>query len=297
MKSQVGKAYLELHTAIFLFGFTGILGRLISLDAVLLVWYRMGLTALGMLAVCYFTGSLKILSGKQLITVTAVSSTITMHWLLFYGTIKFASVSVAMICLSAITLFTALLEPLIFRKRISKLQILFSSFAILGVWLMSGSQESGIYGVLLGLASAFFSALFTVLNKKILPAYNSRNLAFHEITCGFILLTLCLPAIQSFFQPGEFLPGTSDWIYLILLSFFCTVVAFNLSLSSLRFLSPFTSNLALNLEPVYGIALAFIVFKEYELLDTGFYLGSLCIMLTVAGELYLKYRSRKLAPA
>lgn len=290
----IRRAYYELHMAVFLFGFTGILGRLITLEATLLVWYRMWMTAAIMFVYVWLIGKWKRLPLDELLRIVLFSSTITLHWILFYGTIKYAGVSVAMICLSAITLFTALLEPLILKRPFSKIQLLFSALVIVGVWLMARGQQGGITGVLLGLASAFFSSLFTVLNKTIVHRYDSRLLTFYELFSGVVLLTLFLPLIDYVMPVDRFLPSAGDWGYLLLLSFFCTVVAFNLSLRSLKHLTPFTVNLAINLEPVYGIALAFVVFKEYKMLGPGFYLGAICILFSVSGEIAWNYlRQRK----
>ncbi len=281
-------AYIELHTAVFLFGFTGILGRLISLDAGLLVWHRLWMTAVLMFIYVKYIGKFRILSWSEMLHIAIVSLAIVFHWILFYGAIKLASVSIAMICLSSITLFTALLEPLLFRKPFSPIQLVFSLLVIVGVSFMANDQQDQFVGILVGLASAFFSALFTVLNKFIVNKYDSRLLSLYEMGFGFILLTMLMPVVNIWLPQGDWLPGNSDWGYLFLLSFFCTVVAFNLSLSSLRSLSAFTVNLAINLEPVYGIALAFLVFQEHKLLGTGFYIGSVLILATVVGEVLWK---------
>ncbi|MFN5319463.1 MAG: DMT family transporter, partial [Bacteroidia bacterium] len=275
------KAYIELHTAVFLFGFTGILGQLIELNSNILVWHRLWMAALGMLAYVLVIGKWRMLTAKEIMRITAVSSVIVVHWLLFYGSIKLASVSVAMICLSTIALFTAILDPLIHRKPVAKAELALSVFAVLGVALMAEDQKQHILGIAVGLASAFFSALFTVLNKNLVDRYYSRLLSFYELFTGFLLLCVLLPIVNLMMPLGKWTPSGSDWMYLALLSFFCTVIAFNLSLSSLRFLSPFTVNLSINLEPVYGIALAFWVFKEYRELGVGFYLGAGIILCSV----------------
>jgi len=294
VEKKTGTAYFQLHTAVFLFGFTGILGKLISLEATMLVWHRLWMTSILMFAYVWFTGKWKRLPAKEVLKIVAISATITLHWVLFYASIKYTSVSVAMICLSSITFFTALLEPVILRKPLSAIQLVFSAFVILGVYLMANGQQDQFNGIIIGLASAFFSALFTVLNKTILHNYDSRVLSLYEIMSGTVLLTLALPLINMYLPLEQLLPTADDWIYLFLLSFFCTVVAFNLSLSSLRHLTPFTVNLAINLEPVYGILLAFVVFNEYELLGPGFYMGSACILLAVLGEIAWKaYKSKK----
>jgi drug/metabolite transporter (DMT)-like permease len=286
------KAYIELHTAVFLFGFTGILGQLIELNSNILVWHRLWMAALGMLGYVLLIGKWRLLSAKEIVRITAVSSVIVVHWLLFYGSIKLASVSVAMICLSTIALFTAILDPIIHRKPIAKAELALSVFAVLGVTLMAEDQKQHLLGIGVGLASAFFSALFTVLNKSLVDRYDSRLLSFYELFTGFLLLCVLLPIVNVMMPLGKWTPSGSDWLYLAILSFFCTVIAFNLSLSSLRFLSPFTVNLSINLEPVYGIALAFVVFQEYRELGLGFYLGAGLILASVLADVVWKKRRR-----
>jgi drug/metabolite transporter (DMT)-like permease len=286
-------AYLQLHTAVFLFGFTGILGDIISLDATMLVWHRMWMTSIMMFLYVWFIKKWRLLGAAETLKIAAVSLAIVIHWILFYASIKLASVSVAMICLSSITLFTALLEPLILKKQFSKIELLFSVLVIVGVYFMADDQKQHVIGIFVGLASAFFSALFTVLNKRLVGQYDSRLLSLYELSAGFVLLTLLLPVTSLFIPVASYWPTTNDWFYLFLLSFFCTVVAFNLSLSSLRHLSPFTVNLAINLEPVYGIALAFVLLKEYRELGSGFYIGALFILLAVLLELIWKQYQKK----
>jgi drug/metabolite transporter (DMT)-like permease len=292
-KSGNLRPYTELHTAVFLFGFTGILGQLIELNSNILVWHRLWMAALGMLGYVLLIGKWRLLTAKEIVRITAVSSVIVVHWLLFYGSIKLASVSVAMICLSTIALFTAILDPLIHRKPIAKAELALSVFAVLGVTLMAEDQKQHLLGIAVGLASAFFSALFTVLNKSLVDRYDSRLLSFYELFTGFLLLCVLLPIVNVMMPLGKWTPSGSDWLYLALLSFFCTVIAFNLSLSSLRFLSPFTVNLSINLEPVYGIALAFVVFQEYRELGLGFYLGAGLILASVLADVVWKKRRRR----
>jgi drug/metabolite transporter (DMT)-like permease len=288
-------AYLQLHLAVFLFGFTGVLGDIISLDATMLVWHRMWMTAIMMFIYVWFIKKWKVLGAVETLKIAGVSLAIVIHWILFYASIKLASVSVAMICLSSITLFTALLEPIILKKSFSKIELLFSILVIVGVYFMADDQKHQIVGILVGLASAFFSALFTVLNKQLVDRYDSRLLSLYELSAGFLLLTLLLPVTSFFIPVTSYFPTSTDWFYLFLLSFFCTVVAFNLSLSSLRFLSPFTVNLAINLEPVYGIALAFVLLKEYRELGSGFYIGAFFILSAVIAEVVWKRYQKKAA--
>lgn len=281
-------AYIELHSAVFLFGFTGILGRLITLDATVLVWHRMWLTAIFMFFLVKITKKWHAVAWKDLVRVAFISSFIAIHWVLFYASIKLAGVSLAMVCLSSISLFTAFLEPIILKTKFSPIQFVFALLAILGVYIMASGQLDQLYGILIGLASAFFSALFTVFNKRILPKFRPRMLSFIEMSFGFVVLSILLPIFSIFFPMDFSMPAINDWVYLLILSLFCTVLAFNLSLNSLSSLSAYTVNLAINLEPVYGIILAFIIFKEYELLGPGFYVGTMFILLAVVGDVIWK---------
>lgn len=290
------KAYFELHTAVFLFGFTGILGKVIDLDATVLVWHRMWLTAVFMFLLVLITRRWQFIPGRDLIRIAIVSSLIAIHWVLFYASIKLAGVSVAMICLSSVTLFTAIFEPLINRTKFLPIQFIFSGMVILGIYLMANEQQEQIQGIIVGVLSALFSALFTVFNKQLLTKFRPRMLSFVEMALGFGVLSLLLPIFGLFF-PVEFSwPNNSDWIYLVILSLFCTVLAFNLSLNALSSLSAFTVNLAINLEPVYSIILAFALFNEYEMLGPGFYMGSALILLSVAADSTIRKRKKPLVP-
>lgn len=283
-KQQTKRALFELHTSVFLFGFTGILGRLIEVGETQLVFNRMWMTAIMMGILVSIKGKIPRYSLKDLLIIAGISSAIGIHWILFYGSIKYGSVSVAMVCLSAITIFTVVLEPLFFKQKFSFLRLSFALVAMLGMAIMADELRDQLKGIIIGLAAAFFSALFTILNKRIIHRFDSRALSFYEMLLGFVVLSALIPVIDVFLPVKWIVPSVSDWVYLLILSFFCTTLAFNLSLSSLRFLSPFTVNLAINLEPIYGILLAFAIFKEYTLLGPGFYLGAGIVMLAVFGE-------------
>jgi len=283
-KQQTKRALLELHISVFLFGFTGILGRLIEVGETQLVFNRMWMTAIMMGALVAIKGKIPRYPLKDLLIIAGISSAIGIHWILFYGSIKYGSVSVAMVCLSAITIFTVILEPLFFKQKFSFLRLSFALVAMLGMAIMADELRDQLKGIIIGLAAAFFSALFTILNKRIIHRFDSRALSFYEMLLGFVVLSALIPVIDVFLPVKWIVPSVSDWVYLLILSFFCTTLAFNLSLSSLRFLSPFTVNLAINLEPIYGILLAFAIFKEYTLLGPGFYLGAGIVMLAVFGE-------------
>jgi len=288
MSNNNFKAYAYLHTAVFLFGFTGILGGLIKLQETMLVWHRMWMSALLMFFVVLLAQKFKLIKFKDLKPIAIVSFFIALHWVAFYGSIKYASVSVAMVCLSSITLFTALLEPILLKTKFQKSELILSFLVLIGVYIISRAQDGQLIGIILGVIAAILSAIFTILNKKLIAQYDSRLLSFYELGIGFLILTLLLPIINYASPITSIWPDKTDWIYLLLLSLFCTVIAFNLSLKALRSLSPFTINLVINLEPVYGILLAFVVLQEHKLLNLGFAIGAVVILISVMLHTYIR---------
>lgn len=275
------KALLSLHAAIFLAGFTGILGRLITLNEGLLVWWRLFITSCTLAMIFLFTGGLQKVALSLHLRILATGAVVALHWVLFYGSIKYANVSVALVCFSAIGFFSAFLEPLILRKKIDWTEVLYGTLAIAGIWLIFHFDKQYKLGILLGIISSLFAALFSVLNKKIIKHISPQSLTFYELTGGLVVLTLGMPFYLRSFPEDHILPAAGDFFWLLVLSWFCTVLAFNLSLQALKKISPFTVNLSYNLEPVYGIILAFIVYDEHEYLSSGFYYGLSLILLTV----------------
>lgn len=287
------KALLSLHIAIFLAGFTGILGRLITLNEGLLVWWRMAITVIT-IAVIFSAGKQwQKISFRILLQVFGVGTMVALHWVFFYGSIKYANVSISLICFSAIGFFTAFLEPLIMRRRIDWLEVFYGFLAIVGIWLIFHFDERYKLGILLGMISSLFAAFFPIFNKKLLKYTTPQSLTFYELSGGLITLTLLMPFYLNAFPTVNIIPGKMDMFWLLILSWLCTVIAFNLSLTALKKISPFTVSLSYNLEPLYGILLAFIIYNENRYLNSGFYYGLLLIILTVVLQtyrLYLKHR-------
>jgi len=288
------KAFISLHTAIFLAGFTGVLGRLISLNEFMLVWYRLLLTVLTLGVILWFRRSFTKKPARSLLSVFVVGVVVALHWVAFYGSIKYANVSIALVCFSTLGFFSALLEPLLLSKKISYSELVLGMICIAGVCLIFHFDTRYKTGIIFGVASAVLAALFTVLNKKVLEKHNASNVTFIEMTGGFIMLSVLMPLYLSFFNLHVELPEAGDWLWLIILSWLCTVLAFYLSLSALKRISPFTVNLSYNLEPVYGIALAFIIYKENKELGKSFYTGLLLIVSAVILQMIkVYYNSRK----
>ena len=284
------KAFLQLHAAIFLAGFTGIMGRLIELSEVLLVWYRMMFAAFALLLITVITKKIIKLHFSEMLRLIGIGGIVALHWVFFYGSIKYSNVSVSLVCFSAIGFFSALLDPLLSKRKFEWIELLLGLMVIIGIYLMFHFDPHFRTGILFGMISSLLAAIFPILNKKMMDKHKPETITFYEMSGGFFLLTLLLPFYLAFFPTQYLFPSTSDLIWLLVLSLFCTVLAFNLSVRSLTKISPFTVNLSFNLEPVYGIALAFIFFKEYEEVGIPFYIGIAIIFLTVVLQTLRVYK-------
>src|SRR6201996_55815 len=275
------KAFIQLHIAVLLAGLTGILGRLISLNEGLLVWYRLLLTAPSLWLLALLRKQAVRIDRRDMWRVFGIGGIAALHWVAFYGSIKYSNVSVGLLCFSAIGFFTALLEPLVMRHRIDVVELLLGLLVIVGIFFIFQVDPHFKTGILIGLLSALLGSLFPVLNKRILKRVSSENVTLYELTGGFLVLTLLMPLYLWLFPAPSLLPGLQDWIWLLVLSWACTVLAFNLSMSALQHISAFTVNLSYNLEPVYGILLAFVLFREDKNLNKGFYVGFCLILLSI----------------
>ncbi|CAN5552153.1 DMT family transporter [soil metagenome] len=282
------KAYFQLHFAILLWGFTAILGKAISLDEGLLVWYRMMLSALTTLIYLFIIKQFRLLPFKQLMHLAGIGAVVALHWITFYGAIKASNVSIAISCFSSVALFTAVLEPLINRTYPKWTEVLMGIGVIAGITIIFSVQQLYFKGIMLSLLSALLASLFTIMNKRISGRFDPGLITFYELGTGFLILTMVLPIWFSINHSTFSIPGKEDFLYLLILSVVCTTLAFTLSLHALKKLDAFTMNLSVNLEPLYSIILAIILFKEHKMLNTGFYIGSIIILATVVLHGFLK---------
>ena len=289
-------AYLKMHLAIFLWGFTGLLGKLIQLNEGMLVWYRLLISSLTITIILIYRRKLPRLSFREMIRIGSIGFLVMLHWIFFYASIKLSSISVAMICLSSIALFASILEPLVNRKRFDVIEILFSVLAVTGITTIYNSDETAARGIIVGIISALLSACFSILNKRITEKYEPLTISLIELGSGWVFLTLLLP-FYFMIQPTDvYTPSTNDFIYLIILSLLCTVFTWILSLQALRKVSAYTMGLALNLEPVYGIILAILFAGEGKLMNRSFLTGAGLIMLTILFHTLYKFRKIKNPP-
>ncbi|MCW3081588.1 DMT family transporter [Segetibacter sp.] len=286
-------ALYKLHIAVFLWGFTGVLGRLISLNEGLLVWYRLIITIATLYFLMRAKKQLESVSNKQRWQLFGIGGLLAFHWCFFYGSIKYSNVSIALTCLSSTGLFTALLEPLISRKKLVVTEVLLGLLAIVGIYLIFHFDPQYKIGIILGVVAALLTCIFSVLNKSQVSYNAPKTVMLYELCGGFLLLTILLPLYLYLLPTDRWVPVKGDYIWLLLLSWVCTIAAMDLSLQALQKVSAFTQNLTLNLEPVYGIVLAFVVYNENKYLSKWFYYGFALILLAVILQMLRIIKSRK----
>ena len=289
------KAYLQLHGAVLLAGLTGILGRLITLNELMIVCYRLLLTAITMWVIFSWRKAIHSIAGSIQLKILLAAVFAATHWLTFYGSIKYSNVSIALVCFALVSFFTALLEPLILRKRVNLIELALGLVTLIGVYLIFHFDTRYKWGITLGVISALFAALFPILNREILKKTNVETLLVWQQSFGFIFILLLIPFYSLTMGAVRWVPTWTDAGWLLVLSWLCSVWAFQLSGAALQKLSAFTVNLAFNLEPVYGILLAFVVYREDQLLSKWFYIGfSLIMAALLLHLLWMQQKKRQM---
>jgi len=280
------KAFLYLHISIFLAGFTGIIGKYISLNEGLLVWYRLLISAATMWVIYTLMGKIRKIPFQDILRLSGIGLLAALHWVSFFGSIKYANVSVALVCFSSVGFFTAIIEPLLYKKRINPIDLILGLLVIAGIYIIFHFDSRYSTGIILGVISAILLAFVMVFIRQFANRINTETLITWQLSGGFLSLSALLPLYLHYFPADTFWPEASDWIWLLILSWICSVIAFQLSALALRKLSAFTVNLSFNLEPVYGIGLAFFLFRENKDLSLGFYLGLGLIVLAVVLQMW-----------
>ena len=284
------KAFFQLHFAVFLAGFTGVLGRLITLNEGLLVWYRLLISSVTMWIVFSLTKKLQRISIKDILKLSGIGFISALHWVSFYGSIKYANVSVALVCFSAVGFFTALLEPLFFRKKINPVEVLLGLIVIAGIYIIFHFDPKYKTGIILGVICAVLLAVVMILIKQFVQRINSQTLLTYQLSGGLITLSLFMPFYLRQFPTSYLIPDFTDWMWLLVLAWFCSVLAFQFSVNALKKLTAFTVNLSFNLEPVYGILLAFVIYHENKELGWSFFVGLGLIILALCLQMWRIWR-------
>ena len=317
MQAEDKSAFAQLHIAVFLFGFTAILGKLISADHFTLVFHRMWLAALGFFFIPGFVKALRETSIKHLLQLLGIGVLVAIHWLTFYGSIKIGhSASLTLGCFGLTSTFTSVLEPLIYRRKMILQDVLLGMLALVGIIIIANSapnlsdqnQLNYMLAVVVGVFSTFVAALFSTINSTLTNSVNTKVMSFSELLGGFLFLVLILafgwhiddilPTKQFQSWPTTehslFIPSIyADFIWIALLAWVCTNIAFVMNLNAMKRVSAFTANLAINLEPVYGIVLAALIFNEHDQLTPGFYIGAALILSCVLIHAYIKTRAKQ----
>lgn len=282
MNTQHKKAWINLHIAVFLFGITAILGDLIELSALVLVWWRVLITSLSLLLFVNPVKLVKQLSLKMLLSFVGIGVIVALHWLTFYAAIKVSNASITLVCMATTSFMTAILEPIILKRKFQLYELLIGAIIIPAMALIVSSVETTMMmGFVYGLLSAFLAALFSILNKKWVDETNPMNITFVELSSAWLFLSLLLPFIFIEYPSTQFMPQGLDWLYISILALLCTTLAYVLALKALKYISAFASNLTINLEPVYGIVLAALLLNDASELSPPFYLGGLIILVSV----------------
>ena len=287
------KAFIQLHIAVFLAGFTAVLGRLILLNEALLVWYRLLITVIVLAGMLYAKKEFKKISRRNILRMTAVGGIIAFHWVTFYGSIKYGNISVALVCLSAAGFFSAFIEPLLCNKKIVLIEVLLGLLAVAGIYIIFDFHPQYKLGIVYGILAALGAAIFPTFNKQLIKEFSPRTLTFYELLGGFFLLSILLPFYLMATTTDHLLPTWSDLLWLMILAVICTVLCFDLQLKALKKISPFTCNLMYNLEPLYGIILAFVFFGEGKTFHKEFYIGVALILLAVILQMFRLLKQAK----
>lgn len=275
------KNYLHLHFLVFIAGFTAILGELITIKAIPLVWFRMVIASILMLIYIKLAKVKLKAAPKAIFKYALAGIIIALHWITFFGAIDVANISIALAMFSSGAFFASFIEPLIYKRAVIWYEIVFGILVIIGVLVITQSEFKYINGIILGITSAFLSSLFAVLNGSFLKQNTATVISFYEFLSGVLFITIYIFFFGEGFSTEFFNLSISDYGYLFILASVCTAYAFIASVYVMRLISPYTVVLTYNLEPIYGIVLAVLLFPEKETMSPEFYYGACIIIATV----------------
>jgi len=286
---------LRLHLLVVIWGFTAILGRLISIPPTEVVFYRTLLAALGLAFLLFRKKESILLQKGGIIRYLSIGILIAAHWILFFASARVANISVSLAGMATSSLWTSFLEPVILRRKIYFHEVILGMLVIGGLYMIFHFEFDHALGLSLGIGSAFLHALFSVLNSKYTKGHHHHLITFYEMTGACLAIAIFFPFYSLYIVQGplELVPQANDWLWLLLLALVCTVYAYSQWVELMKRMTAFTTNLVVNLEPVYGIILAFIIFGETEKMAPGFYLGTSVILISVLLYPFVDKRLRK----
>ena len=283
--------YLKLHISVLLAGFTGLFAKLISLNEVMIVWYRMLLAFFIFAVMLIFMKKRPVETVKDAFKIIGLGALLTIHLIFFFGSMKYATLSIGVVCYSLVGFFTVLLEPIIRKTKFSFIELFYSLIAVFGIWLIFNFDASYRFGIFLGVISAMLFALYTLFNKTIQIGKSSRSMLFYELLGGTLFMAVFLPFYLPISHTTQILPIGLDWLWILILAFFFTVILYLLHIDVLKKLSAFTVSLAGNLEPVYGILLAVTFLGEAKNFTLSFFIGMILIFISVFSQSLIKSKN------
>lgn len=281
-----------MHLIVLIFGFTGILGELISLNSVPLVFYRTAIAAVVLAIFVGVAGKMQRLTSSQVLKLVAIGIITAAHWVFFFEAIKVSTISVAVATLASTALFISFLEPAFMRKRIDWREVVLGVVVIIGLVIIFQFETEYKLGIVLAIISAILAALFSVFNGIMIKEIDAVSISLYEMgaaAVGVFIFLLFTGGISTEF----FVISNMDWLWLLLLGTIATAFAFVVSVDVMKVLSPFTVALSINMEPVYSILLALLIFGEKERMSTGFYAGAFIILAALFVDAWIKKAQRK----
>ena len=286
------KDYLHLHFIVFIWGFTAVLGKLISIDAIPLVWYRLAIATIFIFVYVLIKGIRLKISIKQLFLYLIGGIVIAIHWIAFFYAIKISNVSITLATLATGAFFASILEPIFFKTKIKAYEVILSILTFIGIAIIFNVASKFSTGIIVALIAAFLSALFSVINADFVKRNDASVISFYELLFATLFITIIV-LFQKDISLDYIGVLITDWIYIVILGSVCTAYALTASTKLLKKVSPFTMMLTVNLEPVYGIILALLVFGNDEKMETSFYYGAVLIFVGVILNGIIKMKIKK----
>ena len=278
---------LSLHILVLILGLTGVLGKLITLEAIHLVWWRMLIAFVGLAIFLAVKKELFKIKKRDFLNILGIGVIVTLHWLCFFQSIKVSNVSIAVVCLATSSLFAALIEPLFFKRKISLHEIIMGIIVIIALAYILGTDKTFLSGYIYGILAALLGTLFTLFNAKYIKKIGAAKITMIEMLAGVLIISSIFIINQDFSIFNTKIE-INDLIYLIILGIICTAMAFVWMTEIVRYITPYSLIMAINLEPIYSILFALIIFGDSELMNTSFYIGSSVIILVIFLESYIK---------
>jgi drug/metabolite transporter (DMT)-like permease len=284
------KDYLKLHFIVIILGFTAILGRLTEVSTLGVVFYRTLLAASGMLLVAFFQKKNLKITPKEALPLLGVGAIMSFHWICFFGSARASTVAVSLVTFSTTSFFTSIVEPMVRKTKISWVEVFLGVLVVLGMYFVFAFEGKYIVGILIGLVGALLATVFSVINAQFAQKYDAQIVTFYEMLGAFGAMWIYIPVI-IFALPNEHFqltPTHYDWLWIAILGLVCTVYPYIEMMQLLKKISAFTLNLSINMEPIYGILMAYFIFGESEKMTSGFYIGGILILLSVVLHPFLK---------